>query len=152
MKADVHSNYSLVEVDCLDLSSNTGLLGVWQGSIAGTAVGGAPPANCSVNIRTLIVQHYRGGHPVLHHPPTTQSNQSGSRSWTGSFCTGVATHWQAMQTGITAITGHPTVNGCIQVVLLGYRPGAAPGAVVVSTPTGYLASTRIGTVRRRLTT
>jgi|SRR5215467_4788343 len=152
MKADVSNSFSLTQVDCLDLGTNTGLTGTWQGSIAGTAGINELPSNTSVNIRSLIVQHYRGGHPVLHHPPASQTQVAGPRNWTGTFTTGVATHWNAMMAGITAISGHPTVNGLTPAVLLGYRPGASTGQVTPSFPTGYFVPTRFGTMRRRLTT
>src|SRR5215472_1741732 len=43
MKADCASSISLTQVDCLDLGTNTGFNGTWQGSIPGTAGANAMP-------------------------------------------------------------------------------------------------------------
>lgn len=151
MKADVANTYALSEVDCLDLGSSTGALGLWQGTVQGTNGANELPSNCCVNIRPLIPQHYRGGHPVTHHPPASQTAVAGTRNWTGTFTNGVATHWGAFMAAITAIT-HGTVVAPAPVVPLGYKPGATFSNITLAQANGYLVPTKFGTMRRRLYT
>jgi len=151
MKADVANSYSLTSVECLDLNGPTGALGLWQGSITGTAGLNELPSNCSVNIRALIPQHYRGGHPVLHHPPASATQVAGPRNWTGTFCNQVTTNWQAFINAIGAIHSG-TVVAPVAVYPLHYEPGVAAGNVILAQANGYLVPTKFGTMRRRLST
>jgi len=151
LKGDVGSTIQLVQVDSQDLGARDGAVGTWQGNIPGTAGSNELPSNVSANIRPIIPQHYRGGHPITHHPAATLVQTSGVRNWTGTFATGLATHWQAFITALETYT-HGTVTALNQVVPLGYKPGASTADVVMAFPTQYFCPTRFGTMRRRLLT
>jgi len=148
---DVTNSIFLVEVDLLDISTHNGLIGTWIGSKQGTSGATQLASNLCVNIETQITHHYRGGHPVLHHPPPTQSQLQDTRTWRSTFCGGVATHFQAFLTACAAYTS-TTVTGMSQVILLGYRAGNPPPPPTTWTPIGYKVPTRVGTMRRRVAT
>jgi ribosomal protein L31 len=149
MKQDVHPNFSLVKVTCTDLTNATGAVATWQGSIAGTSGGSPVSSNCAVDIRSILKQHYRGGHPVFHHPPSSTSNLAGSRAWGGTYCNGVATHFQAFINAVAALSSG-TITTTQHVVPLHYKPGNTFAQVTLSFPTSYLVPTRLGSMRSRL--
>src|SRR5262252_3870274 len=149
LKQDVANSYSLTQVQTQDISSTAGNVGVWQGSTSGTAGINEMPANCAVNIRSIIAEHYRGGHPVFHHPAASSTQLSSPRLWTGTFTTGVRTHFTAFLAAVEAGSagGITTIT---HVALRGYVPGAASSAVVKWPPVNYLVNTKVGSMRRRL--
>jgi hypothetical protein len=151
MAQDVQNLFALVEVDLLDISTHNGLIGTWTGSWQGSDGTVQLASNLCVNIETQITHHYRGGHPVLHHPPGNQTRLQGNRSWNPTYTAGVQTHWQAFITSCAAFSS-TTVSGMGHEVLLGYRAGNTSAQVSSWTPIGYRVPTAIGSMRRRLRT
>jgi len=148
---DTSNNYSLVEVDLLDISTKNGLIGTWTGTKAGTGGSLNASSNVSVNLETQIVHHYRGGHPVLHMPPPNGTAFASTRQYTSTFCGNVQTHFNAFIAACGSYTS-TSVTGMGHSILLGYRPGNPPAAPTSWTPIGYKCSSRVGTMRKRLTT
>jgi hypothetical protein len=151
LAAKTNAGFSLVQVDCQDLGSMTGAVGTWQGNTSGTGGAGDVPSSTCVDIRHLIADHYRGGHPVLHHPPGTTVNMADNRDWLGTYASSMATSFGALMTALGAIN-HGSVVNPFHVVPRGWVPGGSTGAVHFALVTGYLAPTKFGTMRRRLST
>lgn len=150
MASSVSNTFQLQRIDTVDLGEANGLKGVWQGSISGTATATTIPSNCTVNIRPILTQRYRGGHPVIHHPPPNSGQLSNQRNWSSSYCSSVASAWQALVTAVEALSSG-NITGTLHVVPLHWRPGAPAANVVVATPQSYVVPTLLGTMRRRLT-
>jgi len=149
LRPHTQNAFSLVKVTAQDLTDSTGLSGTWVGSLAGIDGTGEVPSNCSMNIRFMIPQRYRGGHPLLHHPPGANSELQNPRTWTGAFASTMGGVFNTFITAVLAST-HGTLAGVKHVVPLGYRPGAVTSAVVLSQPSSYLGVTRVGSMRDRL--
>lgn len=143
--------YALVQVDTQDMGLATGAVGQWTGSVVGTATAGNIASSNSMNIRPLIADHYRGGHPVLHHPPPGPTNLADSRTWLGTFVTGQTTAWTAFMNAIGAIN-HGTVVTPFQVVPRHWTPGGTTAQVEMALVTAWAAQSRVGTMRARLST
>jgi len=148
---DVQNLFSLVEVDSLDISTKDGYSGIWQGGHPGTDGSLQLASSLAVNIQSVIVHHYRGGHPVLHHPPGNQTRLQGNRAWNSTYAAGVGSHFGSFIANLEAFSAG-TVTGMSHVILLGYRAGATSAQVTPYPPVQYRASTSVGTMRRRLHT
>jgi hypothetical protein len=85
----VNEDFTLSEIDCLDLSSDTGASGYWSGSEAGSRSGAVIPANCCTNIEFDIARRYRGGKPRMYLPAGVQGDLEDVGHWSGSFITAV---------------------------------------------------------------
>jgi hypothetical protein len=150
LKAATQNNFALVKVVAQDLTDATGLTGTWQGSISGTSGISEVPSNASVNIRFMIPQRYRGGHPLIHLPPPAANTLANPRTWSGSFAGSMGGSFLTFITACIA-SSHGTLAGVKHVVPLGYRPGATTADVILSQPGSYLCSQRVGSMRPRLT-
>jgi hypothetical protein len=150
LKAATQNNFALVKVVAQDLTDAASLSGTWQGSITGTSGTTEVPSSCCANIRFLIPQRYRGGHPLIHLPPPAGNTLANPRTWSGSFAGGMGTSFQTFINACIAST-HGTLAGVKHVVPLGYRPGAVAADVILSQPSSYLCSQRVGSMRPRLT-
>jgi len=148
---DVINTYSLVQVKVQDMTSTGGYTGTWGGTHAGTLSGFALPSNSAVNIRSMVSLHYRGGHPVLHHPPPGTAQMASNRFFTTAYTSGVRTHFQAFVAAMLAYTTGG-ISSMQQVAVLKWRPGGTSAQIILEPPVDYQVTTRIGTMRRRLAT
>lgn len=92
----------LDSVECQDLSSDLGVVGVATPSDAGTRSGTAFPASIAANISHIIARHYRGGKPktFLRCGVTSDLHSSSSNDWSSSFQSALKTAWQAWVAGV----------------------------------------------------
>lgn len=144
----VSEAFTLQSVEAVDLTSDTGNDGFWIGSLAGGRAGGECPSNVSQDLRLHIAPRYRGGHPVVHFPPSISGDLSSPRQWDDAWVTAFNAAGADFLTGINELT-IGSFPPCTWMVLRGYRPGALPEAV---TPWPVLATALrpyVGTMRRR---
>lgn len=144
----VSSGFTLIGVTATDLSSDSGNEGHWGGSVAGGDSEPALPSNVAIDLRLRIAPRYRGGHPVMHLPPSSADHLSSRRQWSAAFVTSMNDAGADYLAAVNDITAEG-FTGVNWIVLRGYRPGALPEAVtqdpVLSTDTRQY----VGTMRRR---
>lgn len=75
----------LHEARIADLSSQTGAVGTYTGTSAGSAAGTVIPNNVAFLISKQINRRYRGGHPRAYLLIGTINNLVGSNQWTTAF-------------------------------------------------------------------
>jgi hypothetical protein len=160
----VNTDWSLTEVDVLDIATDSGLSGQWTGSNAGTFDGTAMPAQCATNIEFDIARRYRGGKPRGFLPPPAITALSNPSQFTTSFVDGVNTAFAAF---VTAVLGYSEggmtldehVNlsyykGFTNITNSSGRERAVPTyrAVALSDPIlGYATKVVVGSQKRRRT-
>jgi hypothetical protein len=102
----VNTEYSLTGVKITDLSSDTGAVGVWAGSIAGaTGSSGNLPASACVLINHTIARRYRGGRPRTYLCAGCASDLAGSNTWAEDFRTSTLEGWEGFVAEVQATTG-----------------------------------------------
>jgi hypothetical protein len=91
---NVHSGWSLQEVDVIDIATLTGASGQWTGDIPGDYGDPALPSSIAVNVEFGIARRYRGGKPRMFLPPP------------GGLALQDPAHWSAaIVSGITGLVG-----------------------------------------------
>lgn len=100
----VTSNFALVEVDVLDIATDSGNFGSWEGSELGTRGGGEAPIQCALGIEYNIPRRYRGGKPRCYLPAGTLSDLDGVAQWTADFITEVETAFPAFISAVEALS------------------------------------------------
>lgn len=140
--------YHLVKLDLLSLSSDTAPYGYWTGSIAGTNAGQELPSNVSVDIEFNTDLRYRGGRPLIHHPPGTADQLESGRQFSDAAVAGWTAAFTAFAAGITAVD-EGAFTGAAHVWLHGYKSGATVDEVTIKAIAGYQCRQYVGTMRRR---
>lgn len=161
---DVDANFSLTEIDVLDIATDSGLSGQWTGDIPGTNSGTSLPAQCATNIEFGIARRYRGGKPRIFQPPGVAGNQLNAGEWDSAFVTAVNGHQVSFWAQIEALT--VGAMGALRHVNLSYYKGftnitnssgrerAVPtyrATALLDPITGYSTKSVIGSQRRRRT-
>lgn len=154
--------WSLTEVDVLDITSLTGSSGQWTGTEAGTDSGTAYPSQIATNVEFDIARRYRGGKPRLFLPGGTQSNALDAGHWSSAFVTSVNTAVaaffaaiEALTVGATAPLTHVNVSyyaGFTNITNSSGRERAVPKyrtSALVENVNGYSCKALIGSQRRR---
>lgn len=166
LKDTVAETDTLVSVECQDLSSDTGLVGEWTGTTAGTASGQALPANVAVNIGHVIGRHYRGGKPKIFLRAGTVSDLASDElnQWSDSFIASEKTAWQAFVAAVLA-TANCNLSNIVNVSWYsGFTsvlnpvtgrtrdvPKLRTGSPVIDVITDAIVRPKLGSQRRRLT-
>jgi hypothetical protein len=158
------NNYGLVEVDVLDIATNSGLSGNWTGSHSGSRSGTTLPVQCSSNIEFGIARRYRGGKPRMFFPPGVASDTATEAAWGTTFITALGSGVSAFVSAIEALSIGSM--GTLQHVNLSYYKGftnitnssgrerAVPTyrtTALHDNITGYFAKAVIGSQKRRRT-
>lgn len=163
LAALVNPDWTLTEVDVLDIASISGASGQWTGSNPGTASGGTNlPAQTATNVEFGIARRYRGGKPRMFIPPPTSNFQKDDGNWLASYITAVNTsvaaffsELEALSIGAVGALAHVNLSyysGFTNVTNSSGRTRAAPkyrAAALVDTINGYAAKGLIGSQRRR---
>jgi hypothetical protein len=160
----VHESWSLVEVDVLDIATDSGFSGQWSGDTAGTLGGTACPAQCAMNVEFDIARRYRGGKPRMFLPPGNTSDLADPSHWTDEQ---IAATNETMGDFFAAIAGYSIgAMGTLAHVNLSYFKGftnianssgrerAVPtyrAEALLDLVTGYSAKAVIGSQKRRRT-
>lgn len=100
----INANWSLTEVDVLDIATDSGNFGTWTGTSAGTRAGNNLPAQCATNVEFDIPRRYRGGKPRMYLPPGITSDQADAAHYNGTFISAVNTGVGAFFTAIEALS------------------------------------------------
>jgi len=156
------ANYSLTEVDVIDIASYTGASGQWTGSNAGGDEGTPIASQVATNVEFGIARRYRGGKPRMFFPPPSIAAKLNDGTWTTTFVGEVNTAVAAFFTEIEAISVGAV--GALAHVNLSYYSGftnhtntsgrerAVPTyrtAALVDTVNGYSCKARMGSQKRR---
>lgn len=158
----IDSNYALVQVDVLDISTLSGASGTWDGSESGSRSGTPLTAAAATNVEFDISRRYRGGKPRMYLPPGVTSDYTTAAQWSPEFIGDVNTQMAAFFTAIAALDVGAV--GALAHVNLSYyssftnvtnssgRTRAAPkyrATALVDSITGYSCKGTIGSQRRR---
>jgi hypothetical protein len=101
----VNSDHELVEVTCTDLSSDTGAVGVWSGSEAGSRGGDFLPASACAVVNHQIERRYRGGRPRTYLIVGSVGDLNGANEWSTGFQGDVLTAWETTIASVIATGG-----------------------------------------------
>lgn len=164
IKPLVIDSVSLIEVDVLDIATDSGLSGNWTGTITGTQGSGVIPIQAATNVEFGIARRYRGGKPRMYLPPPSSDVMLGQNRWTSSFVTAVNTGMaafmaanEALSVGAMGTLTHVSLSyykGFTNIANSSGRERAVPtyrSAAAVDTVTGYFAKQEISSQKRRRT-
>lgn len=106
MASMVNASFALHGVVITDLSSDTGAVGEWTGTVDGTRTGGGSLiASAAAVVNHQIDRRYRGGRPRTYVIAGTAADLDGTNEWGSDFLTDMLTAWQAWIAAILAETG-----------------------------------------------
>lgn len=164
LSTSINAEWTLTEIDVLDIATLYGLSGQWTGSNAGAGSGAGVPAQCAINVEYNIARRYRGGKPRMFLPGGSASQLEDAGHWLGSFVTDINTVFAAFMAEIAGLsigsmgtlahvnlsyyygfTNHPNSSGRERAIPT-YR-----AAALVDTISGYSCKARLGSQRRRRT-
>lgn len=158
------NEFSLREVDVLDITTSSGLSGNWTGTINGGLTGTGLPVQVAVNIEFGLQRRYRGGKPRIYLPPSDNSNQLDGAHWSTAYVSAMNTAIAAFFSEIEGLS--IGAMGTLQHVNVSYYQGftnhtntsgrerAVPTyrtAALVEPITGYFTKGVFGSQRRRRT-
>jgi hypothetical protein len=155
-------NWALTEVDVLDIATDSGAFGTWNGN--NVASGGTEPVpkNCAINVEYDIGRRYRGGKPRMFLPAGNQTQLVDMGHWQSSFITSVNTGVSAFFTAIEALSvgsmgtlAHVNLSyykGFTNITNSSGRERAVPtyrDTALHDVITGYSCKGEVGSQRRR---
>ena len=114
-------NYSLGEVDVLDIASSSGLSGQDTTVHSGTRSGSYLPASVCTNVEFNIARRYRGGKPRWFIPPGVQADLVSQDAWSASYIASVASGNAAFWAAVEALS--IGAMGSLKHVNLSYYKG-----------------------------
>jgi hypothetical protein len=159
------NNWALVEVDVLDIATDSGASGQWTGTNTGTLSGTSLPSQCASNIEFGIARRYRGGKPRMYLPPGGDSQLLNASTYTSSFVTALHTGMAAAMAAIEALSigSMGTLQHVNVSFYQGYRTRTTGGGQTTFAPkyrsptalvddiNSYIAKATVGSQRRRRT-
>lgn len=155
-------NWELTSVDVLDIATDSGLSGQWNGTEAGSGGTNQIPASCAQNVEFNIARRYRGGKPRMFLPPAGQPALLDAGHWDSAQVTAVNTGVAAFFAALEALS--IGAMGALQHINLSYYQGftnitnssgrerAVPkyrATAQSDRVTGYSAKAEVGSQRRR---
>ena len=156
--------YALDEVDVLDIASDSGASGNWQGTLNGTRSGAVLPIQTAANVQFSIARRYRGGKPRAYFNFGVDADLAAVNSWTTAFVAAVSSAVADFFAGVEALSVGSI--GTLQHVNLSYYQGfknitnssgrerAAPTYRATAKSdiiSGYVCKDILGSQRRRRT-
>lgn len=157
------NNWTLTEVDVLDITTDLGLSGA--ATVSFEASGGTVPLAkmSAINVEYNIARRYRGGKPRMFLPGGTQANMTDEGRWTDGFIgdvnTGMAAFFsqiEALEIGTMGALTHVNLSyyaGFKNITNSSGRERAVPtyrATALLDVVQGYACKARIGSQRRRL--
>lgn len=139
---------ALTDVQCVDLSSDTGFDAIATGNNPGSAAGVPMAANTAICWSWKILRRYRGGHPRTYIGGIPVSAASNSNTMINSVQTSHAAAATALRGAINGVTT-PTGTAFMCVVHY-HRAKAILPVPLVSLVNGVSVDTRFDSQRRRL--
>lgn len=164
LAGEMSQNFALSEVDVLDIASNSGLSGQWNGTINGGQSGQPLPLQVATNIEFGLARRYRGGKPRIYLPPSDVNNAQDTAHWTTDYVAAMNTNIGEFFSDIAALT--VGAMGTLAHVNISYYQGftnhtntsgrerAVPTyrtTALVEPITGYSTKQLFGSQRRRRT-
>lgn len=151
---DIRSLYTtdteLVAVQCTDLSSDSGGVGLASIGITGTVVGAPCTAQACILTSWKILRRYRGGHPRTYWPAPCIAQISTVNSWYAACTDAFTTFAGDLQAACLVVS-----YGALDVTDLGtvsYVDSGAPRVDPIFEPfVGASTDSLVRTQRRRLT-
>ena len=160
----VNDDWTLVEVDVLDIATDSGLSGQFVGSSEGSSGGVALPAQCATNVEFDIARRYRGGKPRMYLPPGATAFLQNPSTYTADYLADVNAGVAAFFAGIGSTVsvwgvGLPHVNlsyykGFTNITTSSGRERAIPtyrATGLTDAVAGYSAKAVVGSQKRRRT-
>ena len=143
-----HGTITLTDVQCVDLSSDTGFDAVATGNNVGTATGTALSSNAAICWSWKISRRYRGGHPRTYIGGLTTNQILNPNTLVAAT---VTSHQAAAAALRAAINGVSTPTGtALQCVVHYYRAKTVLPVPLVSLVNSVSVDTRVDSQRRRL--
>jgi len=96
--------WQLIEVDVLDIATNTGFSGSWTGSVTGTRGSPSNPQQLATNVEFGIARRYRGGKPRMFFPPGLIADTETNATWTSGYIAAVNTGFGEFFSDLTALS------------------------------------------------
>lgn len=155
---------TLMEVDVLDIATDSGLSGQWTGTETGSRGAQGLPYQCAMGVEYGIARRYRGGKPRGFFPFGVFGDLATDATWSSAFVGDVNTGVAAFFAAIEALS--VGAMGTLQHVNLSYYKGftnipnssgrerAVPtyrATALHDNITGYFAKAVINSQRRRRT-
>jgi hypothetical protein len=164
LAALMNGDWSLTEIDVLDIASDSGASGQWTGNNPGTASGDNLPAASAVNVEYGIARRYRGGKPRMFLPGPTSAQLHDVGHYSPGFLTDVATGVSGFFAAINALSigavgtlAHVNLSyykGFTNITNSSGRERAVPtyrATALVDTINSYAPKAVIGSQKRRRT-
>lgn len=164
LAALVNGDWSLTEVDVLDISSLSGASGQWTGSNAGTLSGDNLTSATAINVEFGIARRYRGGKPRMFLPSPTSDQLEDVGHYSDAFQATVAaamvafmTEVEALSVGAVGVLAHVNISyysGFTNITNSSGRTRAVPkyrAAALLDTVNSYGCKKVIGSQKRRRT-
>lgn len=161
---NINDQYSLTEVDVLDIASDSGLSGQWTGDDAGGDTSASLPGSLAVNVEFDISRRYRGGKPRMFLPSPGNDGLASINKWSDDFIaatnTGIAaffTEIEALSIGAVGALAHVNLSyykGFTNITNSSGRERAVPtyrNAALLDSVVGYACKAVVGSQRRRRT-
>lgn len=158
----ISEQFTLVEIDVLDLTTDSGNSGLWTGTHTGTLGGSILPDQVATNIEFDIGRRYRGGKPRMYLPPADVTQLLDPAHYTAAFVTAGNTAINAFMAAIAALAvgslgtlAHCNLSyyqGFTNVTNSSGRTRAAPkyrATAKLDTVTGYSTKALLSSQRRR---
>lgn len=158
----VNGDWSLTEVDVLDIASDSGASSETTVAVVGTLTGSNLPSQCATNVEYDIARRYRGGKPRMFLPAPTQGQLADVGHYTTGFVgdvnSGVAAFFaeiEALSVGAVGVLAHVNLSyykGFTNIINSSGRERAVPtyrSAALVDTVNGYSCKALIGSQKRR---
>lgn len=90
---NIHEDWSLIQIESTDLSSETSAQAISGYSAAGGLSGGKLPASVAVVVSQETGRRYRGGHSRVYIPAGDDTKILNESNWVEAFATAIATGW-----------------------------------------------------------
>lgn len=100
----VNDDWSLTEIDVLDIASDSGLSGQWTGTETGGRSGTPLPAQVATNVEFNIARRYRGGKPRMFWPPSVTGDLANPSNYDGTFLAGIGSATSAFFATIAGLS------------------------------------------------
>jgi hypothetical protein len=158
----MQASVSLTEVDVLDIATDSGLSGQWNGTDVGGDSGAPLPIQVATNVEYGIARRYRGGKPRCYFPLGTATFLLTQSMWTAAYVTDINTAVTAffaeiagLSVGAVGTLTHVNLSyykGFTNVTNSSGRERAVPtyrAVALVDNITGYSCKQEFGSQKRR---
>lgn len=164
LAAIISNNWTLDEVDVIDIASHSGASGQATPSVVGTRSGTGLPNQVANNVEFDISRRYRGGKPRIFLPGACEADLATQATWSSAFigdsnaaCVAFFAALEALSIGSMGTLAHVNLSyylGFHNVTNTSGRVRSAPlyrATAIHDTVVGYATKATLGSQRRRRT-